>query len=30
MTTVGEARILPEDLTVTWKRIREAFREEQG
>jgi len=29
MTTVGEARILPEDLTVTWKRIREAFAGKQ-
>ena len=30
MTTVGEARILPEDLTVTWKRVREAFGHKQG
>jgi ATP adenylyltransferase len=29
MTTVGEARILPEDLTVTWKRVREAFAGKQ-
>jgi ATP adenylyltransferase len=27
MTTVGEARILPEDLEVTWRRIREGFGE---
>lgn len=25
MTVVGETRILPEDLTVTWQRLREAF-----
>ena len=25
MTTVGETRILPEDLEITWKRMREAF-----
>jgi ATP adenylyltransferase len=27
MTTVGETRILPEDLEITWKRMREAFGE---
>jgi ATP adenylyltransferase len=27
MTTVGETRILPEDLEITWKRMREAFAE---
>jgi ATP adenylyltransferase len=27
MTTVAETRILPEDLDVTWKRMREAFAE---
>ncbi len=25
MTTVGETRVLPEDLTVTWRRVKEAF-----
>jgi ATP adenylyltransferase len=25
MTTVSETRILPEDLEITWKRMREAF-----
>ena len=25
MTTVGETRIMPEDLNVTWQRVREAF-----
>jgi ATP adenylyltransferase len=25
MTTVAETRVLPEDLEVTWKRMREAF-----
>jgi len=28
MTTVAETRILPEDLAITWKRMREAFGEE--
>ena len=27
MTTVGETRVLPEDLALTWSRMREAFRE---
>lgn len=25
MTTVGETRVLPEDLKTTWKRLREGF-----
>ena len=25
MTTVAESRVLPEDLEITWKRMREAF-----
>ena len=25
MTTIGETRILPEDLSVTWQRLRDAF-----
>jgi len=25
MTTVGETRVLPEELSVTWKRLRDAF-----
>ena len=28
MTTVGEARILPEDLETTWRRLRAAFAAE--
>jgi ATP adenylyltransferase len=27
MTTIAETRILPEDLEVTWRRMREGFRE---
>ena len=27
MTTVGETRVLPEELDATWKRLREAFAE---
>jgi ATP adenylyltransferase len=26
MTTVGETRVLPEELSVTWERLREALR----
>ena len=28
MTTVAETRVLPEDLTTTWKRLRQAFAEQ--
>jgi ATP adenylyltransferase len=27
MTTVSETRVLPEDLDITWKRMRAAFAE---
>jgi ATP adenylyltransferase len=27
MTVIGEARVLPEDLSITWKRLREGFAE---
>jgi ATP adenylyltransferase len=31
MTTVAETRVLPEDLTMTWKRMRAAFKDrDQG
>jgi ATP adenylyltransferase len=29
MTVVGETRVLPESLDITWKRMREAFAEQQ-
>jgi ATP adenylyltransferase len=25
MTTIGRTRVLPEELTVTWRRLKEAF-----
>jgi ATP adenylyltransferase len=28
ITTVGETRVVPEDLEVTWEKLRRAFREE--
>ena len=30
MTTTGEVRVLPEDLSTAWRRLREAFEEETG
>jgi ATP adenylyltransferase len=30
MTAIGETRVLPEDLTTTWKRMREGFAELTG
>jgi ATP adenylyltransferase len=27
MTTIGETRVLPEDLSVTWQKVRAAFSE---
>lgn len=27
MTTIGESRVLPEDLSLTWTRLRDAFQE---
>jgi ATP adenylyltransferase len=30
MTTIGETRMLPEDLETTWKRLREAFQSLAG
>ena len=28
MTTVGETRVIPEDLAATWRKLRDAFRED--
>ena len=30
MTTVGETRVLPEDLQTTWRRLRDAFEQPTG
>jgi hypothetical protein len=30
MTAVGETRVLPEDLEVTWEKLSRAFRGELG
>ena len=30
MTVVGETRVLPEDLDVTWKKLSAAFKTVQG
>lgn len=30
MTTVAETRVLPEDLSITWRRIRDAYRKRRG
>jgi len=27
ITTIGETRVLPEDLAVTWRRLRDAFND---
>ena len=27
MTTIGETRVVPEDLSVSWRRLRDAFSE---
>jgi ATP adenylyltransferase len=30
ITTVGETRVVPEELEVTWEKLRRAFRGERG
>jgi ATP adenylyltransferase len=30
MTTIGETRVLPEELSVTWRRLKDAFDESRN